>query len=268
MDPEQLYPIIRAAVAEVGARAAALVRAAPDPTAPVVGSKWTVREAAVHLVTDATIHADLTLGKPMIRTDLLSREGIAADNDRFIAAIPEQRLPAIADMVDAALEAFEAAAATRRATDEVYWTPDLPVPIANLAGLELGELLLHGYDLAATLGAPWPIDPLHAQLVLFGWAPFLCTILDREQLGDRDLVYEVALRGGTTLRVHLADGQLRLEDAGSGPVDCTIDGDPVALLLVLSGRLPAAPAVALGLLGASGARPELAGELAALVRCP
>jgi len=41
----------------------------------------------VHIVTDATIHTDLTLGKPMIRTDLLSRAGIAADNDRFIAAI-------------------------------------------------------------------------------------------------------------------------------------------------------------------------------------
>jgi len=36
----------------------------------------------------------------------------------------------------------------------------------TLAGLELGELILHGYDLAATLGVPWPIEATHAQLVV------------------------------------------------------------------------------------------------------
>ncbi|MGQ0468103.1 MAG: maleylpyruvate isomerase N-terminal domain-containing protein [Sporichthyaceae bacterium] len=268
MDLDGTYTAICSAIEEVGARTAALVRAAPDPGRAVVGSAWTVREAAVHVVTDTTIHADLTLGKPMIRTDLLSRAGIAADNDRFIAAIPEQRLPAIADLIADAVTSFGVAAAGRAATDEVYWTPDLPVPVVNLAGLELGELILHGYDLAATLGVPWPIDPGHAQLVLFGYAPFFDTLVSTTQLAGRDLTYEIALRGGPVLRFRLVDGHCRFEAPGSGPVDCAIDADPIALLLVVSGRLEQSAAIALGLLAASGPRPELAGELTTLFQFP
>jgi hypothetical protein len=44
----------------------------------------------------------------------------------------------------------------------------------------------------------------------------------------------------------------------SGPVDCTITADPVAFLLVGSGRLSQWDAIALGLLEAGGDRPELA----------
>lgn len=268
MDLDATYGAIRAAIAEVGAATAALVRGAPDPGQPVLGSAWTVREAAIHVVTDTTIHADLTLGKPMIRTDLLSRAGIAADNDRFIAAIPERQLPAIADMIADAVQSFGVAAAGRAATDEVYWTPDLPVPVVNLAGLELGELILHGYDLAASLGVPWPIDPGHAQLVLFGYAPFFETLVSATQLGGRDLAFEIALRGGPVLRFRLVDGHCRFEAPGSGPVDCAIDADPVALLLVVAGRLAQSAAIALGLLAASGSHPELAGELTALFEFP
>lgn len=35
----------------------------------------------------------------------------------------------------------------------------------------LGEVLLHGYDIATAVAAPWPIDPTHAQLILYGYGP-------------------------------------------------------------------------------------------------
>lgn len=268
MELEQAYDMIHAAIAEVGPRAAGLVRAIGDPSAPVVGSRWTLREAAVHMVTDATIHADLALGKPMIRTDCLSRAGIADDNERFIAAIPETRPAVLGDMVAGAVDSFLAAAAGRAATDEVYWTPELPVSVTHVAGLELGELVLHGYDVAATLGIPWVIDPLHAQLVLFGYGPFYATVLNRERTAGLTIAYEVHLRGGPSLVIRFADGEFRLEPGGSGAADCEIDADPVAFLLVMSGRLAQAPAIALGLLAAGGKSPELAGELTSLFDYP
>jgi len=49
-----------------------------------------------------------------------------------------------------------------------------------------------------------------------------------------------------------------LDPADTGPVDCTIAADPVAFLLVVTGRLPAAAAIALGLWRLAGHRPELA----------
>ncbi|MGH9035636.1 MAG: maleylpyruvate isomerase family mycothiol-dependent enzyme, partial [Acidimicrobiia bacterium] len=54
------------------------------------------------------------------------------------------------------------------------------------------------------------------------------------------------------------DGLYRVEPADSGPVDGTISADPVAFLLVGSGRLNPVAAVALGLLSTGGEHPELA----------
>jgi hypothetical protein len=60
------------------------------------------------------------------------------------------------------------------------------------------------------------------------------------------------------LIVRFVDGEYRLEGAGSGPVDTTISADPVAFLMVGSGRLSVSGAIALGLLTVGGDRPELA----------
>jgi hypothetical protein len=58
--------------------------------------------------------------------------------------------------------------------------------------------------------------------------------------------------------VRFTDGAFRLDPADTGAVDCTITADPVAFLLVLTGRLPAAAAIALGVWRLSRHRPELA----------
>jgi hypothetical protein len=59
-----------------------------------------------------------------------------------------------------------------------------------------------------------------------------------------------------------------MQPAGSSPVDCTISADPVAYLLVASGRLTPTAAIALGLLSAGGPRPELAGDFGRLFIFP
>jgi len=46
--------------------------------------------------------------------------------------------------------------------------------------------------------------------------------------------------------------------AGAVRPDCRVTTNPVALLLVVTGRLPAAASIALGLLRLAGHRPELA----------
>jgi hypothetical protein len=70
--------------------------------------------------------------------------------------------------------------------------------------------------------------------------------------------FEVEVRGGGRFVARFDDGTLHLEDPDSGPVDCQISAEPVALLLVAAGRLSQWPAIALGLLSAGGKRPELA----------
>ncbi len=132
------------------------------------------------------------------------------------------------------------------------------LPIADLVAVMAGEHLLHGYDIATAVGAPWPIDPAHAAVVLGAYAPNYGLCLNPATTRGLDAAYEIELRGLGRLVARFVDGEYRLEPADSGPVDCIISADPVAYLLVGAGRLPQWPAIALGLISAAGLRPELA----------
>ncbi len=60
------------------------------------------------------------------------------------------------------------------------------------------------------------------------------------------------------MTVRFTDGVFGLEEADAGPVDATISADPVAFLMVGTGRLSRYQAIALGLLSVGGNRPDLA----------
>jgi hypothetical protein len=112
--------------------------------------------------------------------------------------------------------------------------------------------------MAAGLGRPWPIDPLDAQAILAAHFPLLEIMLDPERTRGLNATYGIELRGGSSVTVRFTDGAFSLEEAGGGPVDATISADPVAFLLVESGRLGRYEAAALGLLEAGGPHPDLA----------
>ncbi|HKN38364.1 MAG TPA: SCP2 sterol-binding domain-containing protein, partial [Acidimicrobiia bacterium] len=69
--------------------------------------------------------------------------------------------------------------------------------------------------------------------------------------------FGIALRGAGEMTVRFTNGTYGLEEAGTGPVDATISADPVAFLMVGTGRLSRYEAIALGLLSAGGDRPDL-----------
>lgn len=46
-----------------------------------------------------------------------------------------------------------------------------PLDLARLVCIIVGEHLIHGYDIATADGHPWPIEPDHAKLVLYGYGP-------------------------------------------------------------------------------------------------
>jgi SCP-2 sterol transfer family len=64
--------------------------------------------------------------------------------------------------------------------------------------------------------------------------------------------FGIDLRGGSSFTVRFNDGSYRLEPPRSGPVDCSISADPVAFLLMWSGRMSPWEAIALNLYVADG----------------
>jgi mycothiol maleylpyruvate isomerase-like protein/SCP-2 sterol transfer family protein len=256
-----------AAMAVMRDRVDALVGSIPDMTVPIRGSEWRVREAAVHMLTETEVHTDLAVGKPTPRTGL-SREEIARDNERFLAAVPEAPPAELGGLIRGAVDRFLAALTDLDAGGQVVWAGDAVISVAELAGVELGELLLHGYDIASVVGIPWPIEPGHAELVLFGYQPLYRTIVNHDLARGLTANLRVELRGGSAMTLRFADGAFSVEPAGGGPVDCTISAEPVALLMVVSRRLPQWAAIALGLLQASGPRADLALRLTDLFLYP
>ena len=78
-------------------------------------------------------------------------------------------------------------------------------------GILLGEVVVHGHDIAAALGRPWPIAPRHVELILNGVTMILPGWLDRDRTCGHTARYEVRLRGQGVHRFAFDDGRLTVD---------------------------------------------------------
>lgn len=257
MDPAMILREARSALESVAGRTQDLVRSLTDLRVPIPGSEWSVREAGVHLVTGAALFADIATGIPSpVRS--VAEGAMARENAQRIADIPEGDPEKLARLIEDAVRRFLDVTAGGRGDEEVVYHCGTRIGLAQLVCISLGEQILHGYDIAIGTGCPWPIDPDQALLVLSGYAPIFRLVVDQGTAQGHTAGYRIDLRGGPSLTVRFVDGQFSLEPPDSEPIDCTISADPVAFLLLSTGRLSQWPAIALGLLGAGGPKPELA----------
>jgi uncharacterized protein (TIGR03083 family) len=238
-------------------RTAELIRSLSDLNVPIPGSAWTVREAAAHLVNSTGVHRDIAEGTPS-PFESLAPEAVAAANAGRLADIPEGDPNKLAGLLTEAVAEFLEATAHRSGHDGVAFHAGLPVDLAALTSISLGELVLHGYDMATAVGSPWPINSRDAELVLYGYRSYLGGLVHPETAAGLTASYAIELAGRGSFVVRFGDGQYRTEPVASAPADCTISADPVAFLLAASGRITQWEAIALGAFRAEGTRPDLA----------
>jgi mycothiol maleylpyruvate isomerase-like protein/SCP-2 sterol transfer family protein len=246
----------RAALEATARQTADLLRSLPNLHAPIPGSEWTVREAAVHLVNLAGISMDIADGMPS-PIGSMTKEALRDQNARRLGDIPESDPEKVAGLLTEAVAGLLEATACRSADQAVIFHAGVTMDLAGLMCISLGEHLLHGYDIARAAGAPWPIDPLAAHLVLSGYGRCYGSWVKGEAASGLTTSYRIKLRGGGDFTVRLSDGVCRTEPRDTGAADCTIAADPVAYLLVCSGRMTQWDAIALGLYRVEGPVPEL-----------
>ncbi len=162
-----------------------------------------------------------------------------------MADVSESDPGKIAALTQDAMEDFVDAWVDRPADSTIDWA-GCPVTAATLAGVLLGEVVMHGYDVAYALGRPWPIDPGHAGLILTAYAPLFPLIVDTERARGHCAGYALDFGGGPALTIRFTDGIIGLEPPGAAPVDVTICSDPVTFLMVADGRLSQYEAIAMG----------------------
>lgn len=253
----------RLALEHNGRAVADLLRRLASATARIDNSTWTVRDAAVHLAADLATNTDAVRGLSQvfeIDPSLATRDRMVELNGQAVREVGPTDPGVLADLVDKAVTGFLDAAAGRD-DGEMLATPwygeGTAQDLDTMACVMLGEVVMHGYDIAEATGSTWVIDPHHAALVLCGVADMLPLYVDPEAAAGVQAVYDIRVRGGQAFTVTADAGRVRVSGAG-GRVDCHISADPVALLLVAYGRQSQWGPIARGDLVAWGRRPWLA----------
>jgi uncharacterized protein (TIGR03083 family) len=256
-----------AAVAAVGERTADVIAAMDDLDGGTRGLDWTLGQTAAHIVVDVKYHRAWLRGEGKI--DYFVPD-LAGENLRGIESVKERDPAVLATTVRQDNAAFvrEAAGQPVGATFAEEVGPDLSLEV--MLSVHLGELLVHGWDIATTLGRPWTIGRDEANIVARGVLPVLPMIVDSAAAAGVSFAYELSLRGGgprVLIRVH--DGSLTVEPIVSrAPADCRISAGPAAFLLVSYGRVGQFGPILRGQLIAWGRRPWAALRLNSFIRNP
>ncbi len=257
MDRTDVLLAARSTFADNVAGITEILRAQPDLTTPIGGgSYWTLREMAVHLLVGANVYRDLAAGATSPVASL-AKADLAVMMDQLIADVAESDPGKLADLVVEAVETYQHETEGRPGEQPVSWHCGTQLDLAATTSMMAADYVLHGYDIAAAVGAPWPIRPADALLGLGAYVPIMGLFTNPAATAGHSAAYGIEVRGGPRLTVRFTDGVYALEGPG-GPVDCEISADPVAFFLTFTGRMSRWQAIALDLISAGGARPELA----------
>jgi uncharacterized protein (TIGR03083 family) len=257
----------RAAISVAAGRFAALLRETDDIGRQAAGTDWTVAETAAHVSVvlagfSAAIDGEVQALTPKQYLDAAFPIRLAATNEATIAMVDHTDAIRLAELIAAGAQRFLELAAANDPQMECptpWYGPDRTRTLDCITALVLGELTVHGHDIATGTGRPWPISAEHAKLILGTVCPEMSPLVVRPEAGrGAPVTYEVRLRGdGPRYAIRVADGAVEVRAAGA-PVDCVISADPVTYLLVVYGRMSLGRALLRGGIVARGHRPWLA----------
>ena len=243
------------AVEKTAYRASLLMRAAVHPEKKAIGV-WSVAETANHLSHCYVAFIDAFQG-----TFTAAPDEVDAHNAEVLAQDPERDLAVLADRVEAGMHDYLEVAGEVDEDELVDFFKGMLVPASAVTATLLGEVLVHGDDIAKAEGLPWRIEPEHAILMMEGLIPVMVHFVDQEAAADLEAGFEIRLRGGRTHYWYFEGGRLTVESSQVLPVDCHIVADPVTFLLMSYNRIgPTVPALS-GKVRVWGRKPWLATRL-------
>ena len=222
-----------------------------DPDRAVRGLEWTLGDLAAHLAARTERFAAYLSGAVTPHGEVA---GIEAENQNDIRARRGRPFGDLVDELRSNVASFVATTRGKLGADPFPWYSGLTLDVATASGMLLGELSVHGYDAARTIGRRWPIAANDARTIIRAAAALAPRYVDEEATrGDRT-TFRIAARGGPVFRVRIDDGTVSVEPA-DGDADCTIRADPEALVLLSYGRITRWRAAGRGKLIATGRRP-------------
>jgi hypothetical protein len=262
------------ALRDAAVRAAAMLGAVADPSLPVPGLAWNVTETAAHLVAEIEDYAGFITGERDANHGLAQSPAhstpsqlSAASNARQLEECTGTDIGQIAHRLVPAVEHFVAAAADRFNNQRILTSNGLSMTVPLMSSLLLGELLIHGFDIARATGSKWPISSQDALEVIGGVMTMVPDYVDKEKTAGLHVSYELRFRGGPRYRLAIDDGTAEVTEPGE-KVDCWISADPAAFLLVGYQRIGQWGPILRGKMMAGGSKPWLGFKFGGLLTGP
>ena len=199
-----MQPLVAPAVASlcdslelVSADLAVVMRSVSDPAPTAVGF-WSIGDTCAHV----SGSSEYFLGTLRGEVALERLDEVDASNATASAEFLERDPRRLADRLVAGERALVGHARAIHGDPPAHPFEGIEVPTSTVLGIELGELLVHGFDIARAAGLPWTIDRPAALLTLRAYLPLLPFNMDRVRAEGVHLDLEMRIRG---------------MDAGGGP---------------------------------------------------
>lgn len=247
-----------AAISDAGERFIGVARQVRAPATVLRDSTWTAADLVTHVAAGVDGYARYLEGDvtPFADVSNLAGGSLTASNAGLLADEAERDIGTLVDRLSARARDLHTNAAAR-SLDEPVSFHGRREPLRCILASTLAEILLHGRDLATSIGVPWPISKREATLVLDNVAPLFPILVNPNTTRVLVASIRVRLRGGRDIPLRFDRGTLTL-DADIRRFDATVSADPVAFLLVAYGRRSQWSEIARGRLVAWGRRPWLA----------
>jgi uncharacterized protein (TIGR03083 family) len=254
---------LRERIADASQRFDRLVRTA-DPLARVPGHSWTVHQTVAHVLT--IVHRYRQVARGLMYRPGASPHAIAALNQTELEAAMAP-VPELADEIQEQMPEVQT----------YFDTVDLDRPAfpfhqyAVVTGFTsqtnlLGELVLHGEDIARAVKAPWKLDERDMLLVARGLAELVPPYVRRETAANADVTVAFDLPGARpyVIRIDRGNGEMRERRHGDRP-DATLRMPASTFIQLLYQRIGPLTAARRGLRIVGGRRPWVALKLMAYI---
>ena len=243
---------------------ATLARQAGRPEVAAVGD-WTVADTIAHVALLLSMYERIVAGQGSPATSFDSDEF----NREALAQFAERNMAVLAGSIEESAQRIARALASQPAGARLAWHAGVNIRAEHVAGLLIGELRVHGLDIARAERVRWAITNDDAVLIFQSLAMLAPTLI-ADTRGIRGTV-NVKLRRAETFRFIAEASGLRVERAGSvrhGRADLHVSAQPTALVLLAYNRTRTWNAVLSGRVRAWGWRPWLGVSFSRLIPKP
>lgn len=253
----------------VGDGLADMIATIPNADGPTRKLKWTLGETAAHIVQTVRLHADCCRGDVSPRQFDIATFGrfLAEQNDERVREESERDSKLLADALRSAVRDFQTAATALSPTDKVMYPGGYSLEFPLTCATLLGELLVHGHDIARSIRAKWKISPDDARLVIYSIPAMLPLGVDPTGIkGVRGRAH-VRVRGGDCFSIDVRE-ESATGGRCDGKPDVTISAAPVPYLLASYGRISPIPPALTGQIVSWGRKPLFPLQLQRAFRNP